>query len=293
MTAEIDGYGLVSEVWDPNREYILHYTDGSGDLNQILSPSPTGSGDASVNFSYNISATFPYDREMTVDSDANGHSTSVFYYPLGMVQDLLDPYANDTHYNYTDTDCAAIGTTDCTQGGQVTDISYPDGEFDHNTYNQSQLVSDTWGSNGGSNTESWSFAYTPPTHSAPDAPTVEVVSLPTNNATATIETDATGNVLSYTDPNGNTTTSMYNDTGANNLDEPCWSAPPTTAVPSTATCSSPPLGSTSYTYDAGGHVLTETDPLGHQTRHGYYSDGQLCWTAPPTVTAPGSSCGQI
>ena len=42
----------------------------------------------------------------------------------------------------------------------------------------------------------------------------------------TIETDAGNNVVSYTDLAGNTTSSMYNDTGGNDLDELCWSAAP-------------------------------------------------------------------
>ena len=37
--------------------------------------------------------------------------------------------------------------------------------------------------------------------------------------------------------------------------------------PANGTCSSPPAGSTSYTYDALGHELSETDPLGNITRH--------------------------
>ena len=82
---------------------------------------------------------------------------------------------------------------------------------------------------------------------------------------------------------------MFNDSGGNDFDELCWSAAPGVAVPSNASCSNPPAGSTHYTYDAYGHQLTETDPLGNTSYSGYYTDGMLCWMAEATV-GNGSPC---
>ena len=44
-------------------------------------------------------------------------------------------------------------------------------------------------------------------------------------------TDAVGNVTSYTDPLGNVTNSMYNDTGGNYLEELCWTLPTEVSSP--------------------------------------------------------------
>jgi RHS repeat-associated protein len=288
VVAAENGFGLVTAVWDPmEREYQMSYTDGGSNLNSIEGPSPTGTGDATTSFTYSTTAASPYKSDLTEITDPDSNTTHINYYSYGMVHDIVDPYGNTTSYIYNDTDCANLAETDCSQGAQEAAVSFSDGEYDSDTYGNGLLWSTTFGAYSGLTT-SWSFIYTEPT-SDPEGPTIETVE-PPSGANATIETDAVGNVISFTDLAGNTTTSMYNDTGGNDLDELCWSAAPGVSVPSNASCTNPPTGSTNYTYDAYGNQLSETDPLGNTTRNGYYENGLLCWTAPPTITAAGSSC---
>jgi hypothetical protein len=158
------------------------------------------------------------------------------------------------------------------------------------------LVSSSFGSPSLTSVDylTWTYNYNFPTKTDQNAPTTETIVHPgaAQSTTKSVLTfDAVGNIETSTDVNGNTTTSMYNDTAGNNLSELCWTANPGVATPVTSSCADPPSGTTTYTYDSDGHQTSRTDPLGNTTRSGYYaSTGFLCWTAPPTVTATGGAC---
>jgi RHS repeat-associated protein len=293
VVAEVSEYGVVIAVIDPlGREYTMGYSDGDGNLTAIASPSPVvGGGTATTSFAYTTTTASPYNSDLRQISDPDTNVSTVSY-SNGMVYQLKDPYGNTTSYTYEYTDCANDASTDCTQAQQNSLVTYPDGELDSDAYTDGQLTGAEWGQtdSGGADSESWSFNYNDPTISDQDAPITESVVTP-GSTTATIVTDSVGNVMTYTDPAGNTTNYMYNDTGGNDLDELCWSAPPGTAVTASMSCTDPPSsGATTYSYDADGHQLSETDPLANTSRSGYYENGLLCWTAPPTVTATGSPC---
>jgi RHS repeat-associated protein len=293
VTAEVDGLGLVQKVSDPmGRKYIINYTDGDGDMNQIERPSPApGGGVATKAFAYTTTATSPYNRDLTTITDPVNDQTIVTYTNLGMVYTVRDGVGNTDTFTYAHNDCALPTSGDCTGFGwiQTTGVTYSDGEVDSDVYTSGMLTQDTWGS--GTNTETWTFGYAEPTSSDQDAATVETVGIPgTPSTTATIDMDSAGNVLSYTDPNGNTTTSMYNDSGGNDLDELCWTAPAGSYIAPNVSCTSPPSGATTYSYDSYGDQTSQTDPFGSTTRSGYYANGMLCWTALPTITAGGSAC---
>jgi RHS repeat-associated protein len=296
VTAENSGYGLVIAVFDPfGREYIMGYTDDDGNLNDIYSPSPAG-GDATTAFAYSTTVGSPFNSDLTQITDPDGNKSTVSY-SNGMVYQLKDPYGSTTTYTYEYNDCTVLPTpstpNDCTVF-QQTNVAYADGEYDLDEYSNGLIIGDDWGENDGyeADTEGWAFSYQEPGPSNQDAPIVETVTPPTGSTDPVITTDSVGNVLSYVDPAGITTDSLYNNTAdVDNLDELCWSIPLAkgTSFPSNS-CTSPPSGSTSYTYDADGHQLSETDPLGNTTHEGYYSNGILCWTALPTVTTSGTPC---
>jgi RHS repeat-associated protein len=299
VVAEINALGLVTQVTDPaNRLFTFGYADGHSDLTSITTPAPAASGTSQTLYAYQTGAASPYNADMTSITNPDGNAEAIAYYSYGMVHTLTDPLAKgQTTYQYEDIDCAtAAFPSDCTDSVQQTNVTYADGESDGNQYIESQLTEAVFGASGSGPADitSYGFTYNDPLPSYQDAATVEIVQANSasgnNNLTASISTDAEGNVVSYTDPYADTTTSMYNDTGGNNLDELCWTAPQGTSVTLDLSCSTPPAGATTYTYDALGHQLTSTDPLGKTTQSGYYNNGLLCWTAPPTVTAAGSAC---
>lgn len=279
-------YGPITAVFDPNgNEYTIDY-DGNANLTSI---SNGGFGNSTWTYGYATTAVSPYNHEMNAVTNPDGDKTQIGYASTGMVTSEIAPTGGTaTFANYEQTTCAT--SAGCPTGLQSATVTYPDGEIDVDDYVNSLLFQNIYGSSatGGGDDVSWTFdnSFTPPTDQ--DGSTTESVLLP-DGSSATIVTDSVGNVTSYTDPTGDVTTSMYNDSGGNDLDELCWSAAPGVNIPNNASCSDPPINSTYYTYDSYGDQLSETDPLGNTTTSGYYTNGLLCWTAPPTVTG-GTSC---
>ena len=286
VIAEDNAFGLVDYVQDPaGQQWLIGY-DGAGDLAWVRAPLGE-----QQRYDYDLGATSPYNHNMAHEYSPMGNTTTIGYYLYGMVDGVVDPTTTeDTTYTYTDITCATT-TSDCVKAGstQGTTVHYPDGEYDSDSYTGGVLQTDSFGATPGygSGDEIWDLNYG---YNVPqDGWVTQTIQLPDLITHATIVTDAVGNVVSYTDPNGKITQSMYNDTAGNDLDELCWTAAPNVTVPLDASCSSPPFGSTSYTYDSNGNQLSETDPLGNTTYSGYYANGLLCWTAEATV-GNGSPC---
>ena len=286
IDAQVDVYGLVQEVDDTiGHAWGMTY-DNNADLASVTNQGTGGQ----TGYTYTTTATSPYNHNMQTLVNPLGGTESIHYYAYSMVQWVASPLGGTTNYNYSATDCATVAG--CMGESQTTMVSYPDHEVDGDYYLFGTLEQTAFGPATTFNSpgdELWIFSPSYPSNQ--DGWMDEGVTLP-GGSTATIITDAVGNVVTYTDPKGNVTNSMYNDTGGNDLDELCWTAMPGVSVPSNASCSNPPAGSTHYTYDAYGDQLSKTDPLGNTTYSGYYTDGDLCWTAQPTV-GNGSACGNI
>ena len=298
---QVVSLGLITQVIDPAGN---HYNLGFAS-NYLTSVTNVAHSNATSYFSYYNANSSPYNAELHTLEDPNTNITTIGYNGVGMASDESDPLNGDVHYAYGNTTC----TNSCLDSAQsqMATVTYQDGETDVNHYFEGLLTASSFGDalSTQANFETWTYNYTFPSASNQDGDTVERIVHPgaaQSTTTTVVTTDSVGNTLSSQDVNGNVTQTMYNDTGGNDLDELCWSARPGVSVPANATCSTPPAGSTSYTYDQYGNKASQTDPLGRTTRYGYYQtigpgggsppnlDGLLCWEAPPSVTAAGSTC---
>ena len=151
VVAEVSDLGLVTQVIDPDdRTYTMGYTDGMSDLNSITAPAPAASGTVSTSFGYQTGASFPYNSEMTSLTNPDNKTTSIGYYPYGMVEKVTDPLnAGPTTYtDYGETDCDTAPSppnNPCTDANQSVQVNYADGEVDVDVFEQSQLIEDSFG----------------------------------------------------------------------------------------------------------------------------------------------------
>ncbi len=286
IVTEIDGLGVATSVFAPTGAGYTLGHNGDADLTSVTNPT----GDVTH---YGYAATggtqgTGYKNELTSITDADGN-TSQIVYATGMVTELSDPNDQETTYSYTTTKCATLSGCFKTDASQATTVTYDDGETDRDYYEGGVLLTDCYGP--GTNTctsgADWGFNYLFDTGGMAGGTNKETVNMP-EGAQATIVTDAADDVVAYTDPNGGTSHELWNDTGGNDFNELCWSVGPETSVSPSATCSSPPTWATRYTYDADGQRLSASDQSDNVTHYGYYDNGLLCWTAPPSVSGGGT-----
>ena len=196
--------------------------------------------------------------------------------------------AHTTTYSYAN-NCAdgsgCLGLHDT----QTTTVTYSDGEVDTDSYDEGLIDSNTYGHSGGpySNVNySWQY---PTLQNNPVTETIAVENNAGQFPTWTVTTDYLGFLIGLSDPNGNSFSQTFSDSGSNNFEVQCWSAP--VAYSQNQSCTSPPTGATIYSYSlTDGELLSVTDALGNVTRYGYYGTDSLCWVAPPTVTGTGYPC---
>jgi RHS repeat-associated protein len=321
IVEELNSTGQVTQVIDPSgASYGLTYS--SNNLTSVSEPSPTGSGAATWTYVYS-SASSPYSSDLVqiYDPDAvlpsglsSGalHSSTITYGSgtyAGMVASLVDGSGSSatTSYSYA----SACATGQCATAGstQTTTITYPGecpssaagcattspstvtadipreiDQYSNGLETSTQLGSQTTASES----ETWLYnwvlgngvANTSETITYPNT-LIAAGSSPTTR-TASIVTDPAGNIVSTTNALGDVATSAYNESTSLNLPELAWSFP----GPSSNSSSSSPAGSSSYTYNSFGQVVTATDPLGTTTFYGYYSHySLLCYRVKPMNAA--------
>ena len=209
----------------------------------------------------------------------NATEDSGYYY--GMVYSTSDHIGPSvTYFTYNDANCGQCLGVD---QSIVTSISYPDGEWDQDTYGEGILQKEIYGTDSVYVTIGYNVTYP----SGSDPWITEKFTTPAGTTTA--YANGVGDIVQLVDANHDTFDSPYNN---NNFDEACWSAPVTPGSPPDTCSVGAPVGASTYSYSlTNGELMWAEDPNGYQTRFGYNDSMGICWVAPPTVTAAGSQCG--
>lgn len=292
-----DANDYVLQVNDP-----LGYTFGWAWVPDFVDPQPASiqMDDPSLAWQWDYGYSSSTETEMTSVTDPDGDSQHVGYNSSFQVTSLSD-FANEnvTDYSYENTtDCIdeCLESVDGSPDSQQTIVDYPDGEVDIDQFNQGLLDQNQFGGGTVPNASEVYYSYSYPT--TQDDPIGETIDAENDaggpiefpSSPWEVETDPFGDVISLTTPDGADFSAQYISSPFN---EPCWSAP--VALPSDDEIDdcTPPGGSNAatYSYNLVGMLTSATDPDGYTTNYGYYNDGALCWTEPPTVTGSGSSCG--
>lgn len=297
-----DAYGNLAQEAVPARLTSQMISTATYDADDEMLTSVPGNGNVTGVNPVRYQTSYSYDgvgRLQTMTAPM-GRSTSYTYDPVGNVLTETDPagvstatYDADSRTCWSFRGSSAVPTPTCatvptgsTSYQYLADTSAPTTVTDQNgkttTYSYANPEFPT------SPTETLDAAGTAPTYNAYDANGRVCLSGPVNLypgpptcavvAQDTYKTyDAYGNVVSSTDPNGNTTNYTYGDV----------------AFPSLVTASTDALGHTTrYTYDADGNQTVLQDPSGDVVTTGYDKDGRVCWQAPSALFLPLLSSGQ-
>ena len=211
---------------------------------------------------------------------------------VGMVNSLEDGTGATTSYTYLDP-CAA-GQCLGALAPQQTTVTYPaevpcpsctaQSPVEVDTYAAGVQTSTSLGSpTNPYNNEAWQYSWNLGYGATNSVETITYPnSLSGSALTASLTLDPEGNLISTTDTLGHVATSAFAPTP---FPEMLWSFPGASANGPY----SPPAGSSVFTYNAYGEVLTAADPLGNVTRYAYYlkTPEMLCNVAPPTVGIAG------
>ena len=291
-----DGNEAVLQVIDPQASQDYDITWYPSDFEEPSSVLESAESYVGASFGYQGGDTPGFDNMTEVQSATPGSFGELINYG-GEDQGVLPEWvtsttdqeeANTTSYSYLN----ASTCNPCLGSGQseTTTITYPDGEQDVDSYTEGILESNQYGTGSNQETVTYGINY-PPYPSEQDNPITETFTGPASGQTTTASTNGI-NITLLEDSEGNYFTSTYDPVSdsdpASTFDELCWTAP---GNESSDSCSDPPSGAIAYDYDTYGDVTSAADPYGNTTRYGYNDDLMICWVAPPTVTASGSSCG--
>lgn len=310
-------YGQMIEAIDPSGAVYSFGFDSYNDLTSIKMPNGSywfydyGIGNPSPN---------NHDLEAIYDPDTGGssppgisagaaHSTTIWYNTSGPSQNMVSQIedgpgssgtAGITKYSYTMSAAAALGGT--LSSLQSTTVKYPATTPKSGSpvtpeaidmYTDGVLTNAQMGDTTASNSDAeiWNYNWTLSDGSASSTST-ETITYPhalvtSPVPTATILLDSRGNAVQVTDALGYISTSHYRDGAGQNLPELKWSF----AGAATWSSGSVPAGAAQYKYDSQGNMFAAYDPIGNQTRYGYYpSSGLICWKAPPSDSNSSGTC---
>jgi RHS repeat-associated protein len=238
--------GLVSSVTDPGDRVTRYAYDGASNLTSV-----TDAADGVTRFTYDGN------HQLLTMTDPRGGVVTNVYDGNGRVTSQADPMNRATTYAYTGVNYSATGGS--------TTITDPKGNVEVQQYVSGELVSLTRGK-GTSAEATWTYAYDQDTlgrRSSTDP----------NGHTTTAVYDSAGNMTSFTDALGRTTTTTFT-----NLNEPL-----TVTDPSGVT--------TTLTYDSSGNLTTVSRPIGGSTQTVTFAhaDG----SHPGDITSTTSARGKV
>ncbi|GAA4835124.1 RHS repeat-associated core domain-containing protein [Luteimicrobium xylanilyticum] len=254
------------------------YTDG------LLTSQTTGYGTAAAGtWSYTYD---PVTLGVSTATDPDGNATTYTYDDQGNVTSASDAAGFATSYAY-DTHGDLLQSTDA--NGTQTTLTYNDAGQVTSTAvarpEQSAEVSD-------GNPTDPSIRTTHDTYADAAHPGLPTSSTDARGKTTTYTYDADGNRASVTDPDGHTTRSRYEHATGFLLATVTATG---VAAGTTATCTPPAAGCTTYAYDDHGRVLTVTNPAGEASTAVYDADGNRVSSTDPnghTTTTTYDPAGQ-
>jgi RHS repeat-associated protein len=188
-------------------------------------------------------------------TDPNGHTTTNTYNSAGDLLSTQDAVGHQTNYTYDSLN-------------DKTSVSPPTGATTNLSYDASgNLLSVSTSICCSGQTQTTTYTHGDTSHPG----YVTKITDPDGNAT-TLTYDQYGDLASSTDAAGDQTTYTYDTVGRRiSMVSPDGNA----------TGGNPSAYTTTYTYDPAGHLLTQTDPLGHKTTNTYDADQNLASTTDP------------
>lgn len=285
--------GRLTSVTDPANHTTTYHYDGNGRLDQVTDP----------NGHTQVQNTYGADGRVSQQTDALGHTTTFSWdastqtetatdargnawkdvYSSNVLIKRIDALGNVTQFgsdvdlnntSVTSPDGSATtmaydsrgNTTSATApaslGAQKTFTYDANNNLTSVTDGRNKVTSYTYDSSG--NNTQVVLDGTTVVQRTYNAAGQMLTSTDGRGKTTTYTYDSNGDLASVTDPLGNKTTYGYDSAGRR-----------TSMVDPRGNVAGANLAdfTTSYTYDAAGHVLTETDPLGHTTTYTYDSAG--------------------
>lgn len=296
LTFTNDDAGRITQVTDPLNRSVSFQYDGNGDLAQV-----TDVKGGTTTYTYGS-------HKMASLTDANGHvAVQNTFDTAGRVVEQRDAVSALTciYYgrapSYTSTSCPGVSPAPTSTQTIVVDPRGGKTMYTFDAANETSQVKDplggtvTYSYDGNHNSTCVTDQLNHRTASSYDARgnLIQLIdaantdancALITNGRKWTYTYDQFNNVLSKTDPLGNTTTSVYDASGnlvsvTNALNQTMtFVVNPDGTV---ASATNPFNATTSFDYDAYGNQITVDDPMSHETTATYDLGGRKLTTTDP------------